>query len=64
MIFLSRSESPTDNDQAIGRLDRRGQDNEMVLVLDIVARDTYDQEHLLAQNAKLNAAQQTMKGTK
>lgn len=64
VIFLSRSESPTDNDQAIGRLDRRGQDDEMVLVLDIVARDTYDQEHLLAQNAKLNAAQRTMKGTK
>lgn len=52
VIFLSRTESPTDNEQAIGRLDRRGQRKESVLVLDILARDTYDEGQLSEHTRK------------
>lgn len=45
MVFLSR-DSDTDNIQAIARLDRTGQKSPNVSVIDIVARDTYDEGDL------------------
>ena len=64
VVFLSRTESPTDNEQAIGRLDRRGQQNESVLVIDIVARDTHDVGQLMDHGRKSRATQASMKGKK
>lgn len=64
VIFLSRTESPTDNEQAIGRLDRRGQNKESVLVIDIVARDTYDAGQLMEHGRKSRDTQASMKGKK
>jgi non-specific serine/threonine protein kinase len=43
LIFLQREWSPSDNKQAISRLDRYGQEHP-VHVIDIVARDTKELE--------------------
>lgn len=46
IIFLSRTESITENDQFIGRLDRRGQKSKNVRVIDIIGHNTYDRGQL------------------
>jgi len=58
VVFLSESESGIDNEQAIARIDRKGQQNP-VKVYKILARNTYDEgvmDSLLNQALQNNAS--------